>query len=254
MLLDPTMLAVGIAAALLIGMAKGGLSGGLGVLVVPLLSLAMDPRTAAAVVLPILIVSDLFAIRAFWGKWLWNHFAVLMAGAIIGIIIGTLTFSSVSAPAMRLLMGLIALGFVASRAIGASRSADTLQPAAVGPGLFWGALSGFTSFTAHAGAPPVQIYLMPRGLTKIAFLATNQLLFTAINLAKVPSYVGLGQFTAPVMWTALILMPAAAVGVFLGFRLQNLIPEKPFFRLLMVLLAVTGIKLVYDGLTGLGWL
>jgi uncharacterized membrane protein YfcA len=254
MILDTPMLLAGLACALLVGMAKGGLSGGLGNLVVPLLSLTMDPRAAAALTLPILIASDLFAIRAFRGHWHWGHAGVLMIGGAIGVVIGTLTFSWVSEPAMRLLLGVIAIGFVASRLFGLSATAATPQPPALGPGVFWGTISGFTSFTAHAGGPPVQVYLLPLGLSKLTFMATNQLFFTVLNLSKVPPYLALGQFTQPILTTALALMPAAALGVFLGFRLQGLIPEKPFFRLLLVMLSITGVKLLWDGLRGLGWL
>ena len=254
MLLDSTMLFVGLGCALVIGMAKGGLSGGLGTLVVPVMSLAMDPRAAAALVLPLLIISDFFAIWAFRGRWHWGHTLVLLAGAALGVLFGTLTFSWVSEPAMRLLMGFISVAFVAANLAGATGASERQQPPALGAGMFWGALSGFTSFTAHAGGPPVQVYLLPRGLDKRTFQATVTLFFTILNLVKVPPYLALGQFTQPILMTALVLMPAAAIGVFLGVRLTGLIPEKPFFRLVLGLLAITGLKLMWDGITGLGWL
>ncbi|HRJ68792.1 MAG TPA: sulfite exporter TauE/SafE family protein [Beijerinckiaceae bacterium] len=254
MLLDTSMLLAGLGCAVIIGMAKGGLSGGLGTLVVPILSLSMDPRAAAALVLPLLIISDFFAIWAFRHRWHWGHTWVLLVGAALGVVFGTFTFSWVSEPAMRLMMGVISVAFVAANLTGATRAADTPQPPALGAGVFWGALSGFTSFTAHAGGPPVQIYLVPRGLDKRTFQATVTLFFTILNLAKVPPYMALGQFTQPIMLTALVLMPAAAIGVFIGFRITGLIPEKPFFRLVLFLLGITGLKLMWDGLTGLGWL
>lgn len=254
MLLDTTMLLVGLGCALLIGLAKGGLAGGLGTLVVPVLSLTMDPRTAAALTLPILVISDFYAIFAFRGRWHWGHARVLLVGAMIGLLFGTATFSWVSEPVMRLLMGFISVAFVAANITGATKVSETPRPPALGPAVLWGALSGYTSFTAHAGGPPVQIYLLPRGLDKRTYQATVVLFFTLLNLAKVPPYVALGQFTQPVLMTALALMPAAALGVFLGVRLNGLIPEKPFFRLMLLLLMLTGLKLLWDGFTGLGWL
>jgi len=53
------------------------------------------------------------------------------------------------------------------------------------PGLFWGTLSGFTSFISHAGAPPYQVYVLPQQLPKTVFAGTATLVFAAINLAKV---------------------------------------------------------------------
>ena len=57
MIFEGHQLYVALSCALLIGMAKGGLAGGLGTLVVPVMSLSMDPRAAAALTLPILILS-----------------------------------------------------------------------------------------------------------------------------------------------------------------------------------------------------
>ena len=254
MLFETNQLIVALICALLIGMAKGGLAGGLGTLVVPVMSLSMDPRIAAAIVLPILIISDWFAVTAYWGKGHRGHFRVLMIGACIGILIGTVTFHLVSESVMRLLMGLLAIGFVLSRWFGTPQVVDGPQPPETGPGMFWGALSGFTSFTAHAGGPPFQVYMMPKGLDKRTFQATNVMFFTLVNLVKVPPYVMLGQFNKPILLSALILMPAAGIGVFLGYWLQNKIPEKLFFQTMNVLLFLTGLKLTWDGMHTLGWI
>lgn len=247
MIFDTTQLIVALICALMIGMAKGGLAGGLAMLVVPLMSLTMDPRQAAALTLPVLIISDWFALGPYWGKDSRGHLSVLLIGAVIGIAIGALTFHLVSEPMMRLLMGVLSIGFVLSRWLGVGSIAATPQPPEAVPGIFWGAVSGFTSFTAHAGSPPVQIYLMPKGIGKMAYLATTVMFFTIINLVKVPPYLMLGQFTQPILLSALAMMPAAAIGVFLGYKLQNRLPEKLFFQIMNVLLIVTGFKLTWDG-------
>ena len=254
MLFETNQLIIALLCALLIGMAKGGLAGGLGTLVVPVMSLSMDPRIAAALTLPILIISDWFAITAYWNKGHTGHLKVLLIGAVLGILVGTLTFQFVSEPMMRLLMGVLAIGFVLSRWFGASPTAETPQDEDLGPGVFWGSVSGFTSFTAHAGGPQFQIYMMPKGQDKLTFQATNVIFFTVVNLVKVPPYIMLGQFTQPLLLSALALMPAAAVGVFLGYRLQNKLPEKLFFQIMNLLLFLTGLKLAWDGTRALGWL
>jgi len=251
MLLENAQFVLGLACALLIGLAKGGLTAGLGTLVVPILSLTIDPRVAVALTLPILMISDWFAVWAYWGKADRGHLKVMLIGSVIGIAIGTATFHIVSEPMMRLLMGVLSLSYIASRFVGIGKPSAVYVPPETGPGMFWGAMCGFTSFTAHAGGPPVQVYLLPKGLNKLTYQATNVMLFTLVNLFKVPGYIMLGQFTQPVMVTALALMPAAALGVYLGYKLQNLIPEHIFFRLMIVLLGLTGLKLTWDGLRAL---
>lgn len=248
---DPVTIAVCVVSALLIGMAKGGLAGGLGMVVVPLLSLVMDPRAAAALTLPVLIISDWFAIAAFWKKQDNGHLKVLLIGAVIGIAIGTMTFRYVSEPMMRLLLGLLSIGYVLSRFVGLGRVAETPQGPETGPGIFWGAMAGFTSFTVHAGGPPFQVYMLPKALPKLTFQATNAVFFTTINLIKVPPYIGLGQFNKPILLMATALLPAAGLGVYLGYKLQDKIPERAFYKLMNGLMFVTGLKLTYDGLKAL---
>ncbi|HRK24816.1 MAG TPA: sulfite exporter TauE/SafE family protein [Beijerinckiaceae bacterium] len=251
MLLEGSQLWFGLVGALLIGLGKGGLGSGFGMLVVPVLSLTLDPRQAAALTLPILITSDFFAVYAYRGKAHTGHMRVLLTGAVIGIGLGALTFHLVSEPMLRLMMGLMALIYVVSRFLGLARPSDVPLPPDWGQGVTLGTISGFTSFTAHAGGPPVQVYMLPKGLDKQAFQATNVLLFTLINLIKVPPYLALGQFTGPVMLTSLMLMPVAAGGVFLGYRLHRWMPETLFFRIAVTLLFLTGLKLTWDGLGAL---
>lgn len=251
MLLDPTQIIVAVLCALLIGMAKGGLAGGLGMLAVPVLALVMDPRMAVAITLPVLMISDFFAIGAYWGKEHRAHLKLLLAGAVVGVLIGALTFQFVNEAMMRLLMGVIALGFVLLRWFGPEPKPVDPDTPATALGLSMGALSGFSSFTAHAGSPPVQIYLLPRKLDKASFQATVVVFFTLVNLIKLPPYILLGQFTQPVLLIALMMVPPAGIGVYIGYKVQKILPEKLFFRVMHALLFVTGAKLTYDGIVQL---
>ena len=56
---DPFFYAVGIPAVLIAGVSKSGFGGGLGVMAVPLMALAVSPQAAAAIMLPILCLMDL---------------------------------------------------------------------------------------------------------------------------------------------------------------------------------------------------
>ena len=77
---------------LLVGISKGGF-GGLGLLAVPLLSLMVDPRVAAAILLPILCVMDIFSLWNFRASWSKLNLKILLPGALLGTCAGMLTFS-----------------------------------------------------------------------------------------------------------------------------------------------------------------
>jgi uncharacterized membrane protein YfcA len=81
MIADPLFYLLAVPAVLLAGISKGGFGGGLGILAVPLMSLAVAPPQAAAVMLPILCVMDLMGVWAYRGKWDRANMAILVPAA-----------------------------------------------------------------------------------------------------------------------------------------------------------------------------
>ena len=85
-----------IPAVILFGISKGGFAGPIAILSIPLMSLTMSPQTAAGILLPILLVMDFVAIYIYWNKWDLKNIKIIIPISIIGIIVGTFTFSFVS--------------------------------------------------------------------------------------------------------------------------------------------------------------
>ncbi len=251
MLSDPVFVALATVAVILIGISKGGFAGGLAMLAVPLLSMQVDPRLAVAVTLPLLCVTDAFSVWTYRFKWHVGHLKVLMLGALAGVAVGALTFDCVSESAMRLIVGasglsLMGVGLALPRLVAPRKITPSL-----GEGGVWGALAGFTSFTAHAGGPPAQLYLLSRDLDRTTYQATVTALFTAINLMKVGPYIWLGQLNREVLLTAACFAPLAAASVWFGWWLHKRIDERLFYAVTNSLLVVTCLKLSYDGAIGL---
>jgi uncharacterized membrane protein YfcA len=249
---DPWFYVVAVPAVILFGISKGGFGGGLGVVGVPLMALVISPVQAAAILLPILCIMDLFAIRRFRGLWVWSELRILVPASLLGIGIGTLLFGYMSAAAIRLIVGLVAIAFTIhywwSRRVGAA-SADTDFPTAFG--ILGGGTAGFTSFIAHAGGPPVNMYLLRRSLNRTEFAATTIFFFAVVNYVKLVPYGWLGQLDTSNLLTAAVLSPLAPLGIEIGHFLHHRVSDQFFFRVMYVLLFVVGCKLVYDGLTGL---
>jgi uncharacterized membrane protein YfcA len=244
---DPWFYLIAVPALLVTGISKGGFGGGLGIAAVPLLALVVSPAEAAAILLPLLILMDLIGVRAYWRRFDPHALAVMLPGAVVGIALGGVAFGVLDAGATRLIVGLIALAFVAHYFLGGGRLAPARPPNAW-LGASCGALAGFTSTIAHAGSPPAAIYLLPLKLDKTRFVATNVVLFAAINLLKVVPYAAVGEFTARNLTTALVLAPLAPLSMILGMRLHHRIEPTTFYRLCYAFVAITGLKLVYDAL------
>ncbi|MEM9533660.1 MAG: sulfite exporter TauE/SafE family protein [Pseudomonadota bacterium] len=251
MINDPLFYLVGLPAALIFGVSKGGLGGGLGVLAVPLMSLVMTPAQAAGILLPMLLVLDLAGLKAYWRQWDLTSLTALTMAALAGIALGGLAFGLVSADLTRLLVGCIAVAFSAWYFFTLWRAPVAAQKPAghsLAGAAAAGAMSGFTSTLAHAGGPPVTMYLLRRKLPQAQFVATTVALFFFINLAKVVPYALLGQFSQENLKAGAVLAPTGLLGIWLGIRLQQRLSQVRFYRICYALLALVGLRLIASGL------
>lgn len=238
-----------VVAAALVGMGKGGVPI-VGMLAVPVMALVMNPVMAAGMLLPVYVVSDMFGLYAYRHAFDRRVLAILVPGAIAGIGVGWATASVVPEAAVTLLVGVIGLAFALNLILRRPVLAEAKR-AEVAPGLFWGAVTGFTSFVSHAGAPPYQVYTLPLGMAKAVFAGTSTIAFAIINAVKLVPYYALGQLGLENLEMAAILAIPAVIAVFAGVRLVTVMPERLFFRLVTWALLLISLKLIWDGAKGL---
>lgn len=241
--------AVAVVAAMLVGMGKGGVPV-VGMLGVPVMALVMSPVMAAGLLLPVYVVSDVFGLYAYRHAFDRRVLAIIVPGAVAGITVGWATATVVPEAAVTLLVGVIGVVFALNLLIRKPVVAEPRQ-GKVAPGLFWGAVTGFTSFVSHAGAPPYQVYTLPLGMTKAVFAGTSTIAFAGINAVKLVPYYALGQLNPGNLKVAAVLAIPAALAVFAGVRLVNRMPERLFFRLVTWALLLISVKLIWDGVSGL---
>lgn len=238
--------ALALIAAGLVGMGKGGLPV-VGMLGVPVLSLAVSPVTAAGLLLPVYVLSDMFGLYAYRHAFDRRVLAILMVGVTLGVGLGWATARITPEWAVTTLVGVI--GVVFSLRLLLRQGEAAARPARAVPGIFWGTVTGFTSFVSHSGAPPFQVYVLPLRLEKLVYAGTNTILFAYLNGIKLVPYWALGQFTPGNLQVAVALMPVAAVAVFAGVKLVKVVPERLFFRIITWSLLAISLKLVWDGLS-----
>jgi uncharacterized membrane protein YfcA len=171
---DPWFLAAAVISALIIGLAKGGLAL-VGSLAVPILALTTSPVYAAALMLPILVASDMYGLWSYRKEFDARNLRILIPAGVLGIAIGWATASLVTDRAVGLVVGVVGVAFC----INAWRRRHhplTPKPADVPRGVFWGTLVGFTSFVSHSGGPPYQVYVLPQRLPKMIYAGTTTIL------------------------------------------------------------------------------
>ena len=247
---DPLFYLAAVPAVLIAGIGKGGFGGSVAMLATPLIALTASPIQAAAIMLPILCTMDILGLAAYRTGVSWRNLATMVPGAVLGIGVGALTFDLLDENVIRIMLGGIALLFTANRLRSGTDESEPTSPN-FRKGGFWGALSGFTSFVAHAGGPPVQMYLLPQRLDKTLYVGTSVWFFFIVNYVKLIPYSMLGQFTDANLGTSLVLVPLAPVGIWMGIKLHSKVNERWFYRIIYFFLIVAGVKLMIDGVSGL---
>jgi uncharacterized protein len=241
---DPWFYAAAIPAVFLTGLSKSGFATGIGTLSVPLLALTISVPQAAAVMMPLLLLADLIGLRMFRREFDTKLLRFFLPFGLFGVVIGTLTFKLLSAHLVAGCVGGFTLLFLAQQLLFPPKADANPPPRWLGAILV--TLSGFTSFIAHAGNPPINAYVLPLKLKPVVFAATMSYFFFAINLSKWIPYAYLGLLDLRNFWTAFLLMPVAGLGVWAGRAMSQRISPTMFYRLIYFGMFLSGSKLLWD--------
>ncbi len=250
MITDWTFYAMAVPAVILMGLSKGGFSG-VGMVSLPMMALVAPPLQVAAILLPILMVQDIFGIWALRKDFHRENLIVLVVGGLTGILAAMALAKYVTDAEVLVAVGLIAAGSVLNTWLkhgGFDAPAQTGKPAW---GVFWGVWAGFTSFVANAGAPPVQVFMNPQKLSPRVYAGTMAILFGILNYTKFAAFIWLGQVNLPNLKVSFVLFPVAIVSVLIGVQLVKTVAPGPFYRFVNVMTFLVGLRLIWDGLVRL---
>lgn len=231
-------------AALLIGLAKGGLGPVPGALLAPLLSTIMPVSEAVGITLPLLLVGDIFALRVYWRQWDSPSLRRMLPGAVAGVAMGILLLASLPDVTLRRVLGIFTLV-----AVGYKLASDSLTSLAYTPrdwhGLVAGWGSGFGSALANAGAPPITAYLLLRQVPPRVFIGTTVIFFAVLNTLKIPGFLAAGVIEGGQIISVLWAVPLIPAGIWAGSRLIERIEPQYFERLMLALLVGAGLMLLF---------
>ena len=231
--------------ALIIGLSKGGLGGMPGALATPLMALVMPADQAIGLLLPILMLADVFAVALHWRRWNGRLVWLLIPGAVVGVTIGTYFITNAPTRTLQIALGVIVLLFAIykifeKRILGLFH----YQPRDW-HGLVAGTVTGFSSALAHTGGPPVSVYLLMQDIPPGVFNATAAIFFLILNWIKVPYYWYAGLFNFQLLWQVAWILPLVPVGVWLGKQFSNKVNKETFDQVMVALLVIASILLIF---------
>lgn len=234
-----------IAASLGIGFSKSGFAG-VSLLHVVVFAAVFGAKSSTGMLLPMLIVGDICAIRAFGRKVRWQHFLRLMPPTLIGVVIGTVLMRALDESSFKPIVGIIILGLISLQLYRLWRpSALSRLPESKGFAWTLGLMAGVTTMMANAAGPIVALYLLAVGLPKLELVGTGAWLFLVVNLCKLPfSYFALDLISLNTLTVNLVFSPAIPLGMLAGVWCVHRIDQKVFNILLLAFTAAVAVRLL----------
>ena len=242
---DPAFVA-GVIAFLgfMIGLAKGGF-GGLGALLTPLLALVVPVALAVGVLLPMLMVGDVFALYMYWKEWDLALVKRMLPAGIVGALAGTFLLSWLPPDGLRIILGIFVLVVVAYKFL-----SDRIQAIRYEPRPWHAPAAGFLSGVAsgmfNSGGPPFNSYLLLQKLKARPFIATTAIYFALLNLIKVPGFLYTGVLDLPLLfslWWVFLFIP---LGIWVARMTLTRLSPSVFEWIIIALLIFSSLTLFWQ--------
>lgn len=223
-----------------------------GVLAGPVLAAALGAPVASGLMVPLLVLGDLFALGYYRQHADWKLILRLVPGVLLGFVITAVLFRLLSAQALGRIIGVLILASVGlelwRRWQERHRREHELEPMRSKVGaLFFGALAGMTTMAANAGGTAMTLYLVKMRVSMLAFMGTSAWFFFVLNLSKIPVIVPLGFVTRETLMADLYLAIFIVVGAFTGVFVFRRMNERVFTAVALGLSALAAVYLIVRG-------
>jgi uncharacterized membrane protein YfcA len=236
--------ALAVVSAMVIGMSKSGLTG-LTLMFVPLMALSFGGKASTGLLLPMLIVGDIFAVSWYRRHAEWQYLVKLLPSTLVGIGVGAVVGDRLSDTSFRLLLGAIIMVLLALMIWQDVRKKEPQYPQALWFAIVAGLAAGFTTMIGNAAGAIMSIYLLSMHLPKNAFIGTAAWFFLIVNLVKVPIQVLVwNNISSGTLTFDAIMIPAIAAGAAIGILAAGKIPERAYRVFVMVMTGLAGMLLL----------
>ncbi|MCS7225091.1 MAG: sulfite exporter TauE/SafE family protein [Armatimonadetes bacterium] len=229
-----------------LGLSKTGFGGAAGIITTPLFALAMEPRRAVGMMLPLLLLTDVMALYHYRGRVSFYNVGALLPGMLIGIVLGIPVLNIIPDRLFKQFIGVLALSFGLIQISGWRRQpiVSLRQRPPLWVGIAAGIGAGFASTLAHQGGVLTTMYLLPQNLPNDVFVGTATVIYFAVNSVKLLPYIRLSLIDQETLMIGLITTPGVIVGALTGFLFNKMLTQTQFSQIVLILVFVTGIKLI----------
>lgn len=231
-------------AAFVVGISKAGIKG-VAIINVTLMALAFGAKESTGLVVPLLILADIFAVVYYNRHTQWKYIIRFLPWIIVGILIGVFIGIDLEENTFKICMAVIILGSVVMMYWWDRKDSKTV-PSHWGFAGFIGILAGITTMIGNLAGAFSNIFFLAMRLPKNEFIGTAAWLFLIINVIKLPFHIwSWGTITPETLIINLKLVPGILIGLFVGVRLVKIIKEGFYRKMILILTALGAILILF---------
>jgi uncharacterized membrane protein YfcA len=228
----------------LLGVAKGGMKG-LGAIISTVMALVFGSKDSTGIVMPLLIVGDLFAVWYYNQHARWQSLRRLIPWMMVGVLIGV--WYGKDLPEEDFKKGMAAIILVS---VGLMWLLERIKSYQVPDNRFFagimGTVTGFTTMVGNLAGPFSELYFLAIRMPKEMFIGTAAWLFCITNFFKLPFHVLIWKtIHRDSLYVDLMLLPALILGLWAGIALVKVIRQQQFRHMIMVLTALGAILVFF---------
>ena len=224
-------------AALILGISKSGIKG-IAIIIVTLMALAFGARESTGLIVPLLILGDIFAVIYYNRHAQWSYIFRFLPWMIFGVLIGVLIGKDLDEKTFKYGMAFIILGSVIMMYWWDRRKSKQVPTHWAFAGSM-GILAGITTMIGNLAGAFSNIFFLAMCLPKNEFIGTAAWLFFIVNVFKLPFHIFVWKTVTPeTLLVNLKLVPAILIGLFIGVRLVKIIKDDFYRKMILILTAI----------------
>ncbi|MCE7991233.1 MAG: sulfite exporter TauE/SafE family protein [Roseivirga sp.] len=232
-----------IGSAFVLGLSKSGIKG-ISIIIVALMVLVFGAKASTGILLPMLLVGDIFAVIYYNRHAQWKYLIRLLPFMMVGVVLGTWIGESLSEEVFRRSMAIVIFISVAVMFWWDQRKSKHV-PQHIGFAGVMGLTAGFTTMVGNLAGSFANIFFLAMRLPKNAFIGTTAWLFLIINLFKVPFHVfSWGTITWETLKIDAVLVLPILIGLFVGIKILKKVNDTLFRRFILIMTGL-GAILIY---------
>ena len=210
------------------------------------MALVFGGKASTGVLIPLMVVADIFAVIYYHRHTQWNYLIKLLPTMVIGVLIGVVVGNNISEILFKQAMAVLILLTVVIMIYMDRKKAKDIPKQRLFSNTM-GLLSGITSMIGNLAGSFADIYFLAMRLPKNEFIGTAAWLFFIINVFKLPFHIFVWKtVTTETLFLNLFLIPAILIGFYIGVLIVKQINNDTYRKFILAATAIGALLILIN--------